>query len=127
MSGVFEDIDESSERDVRLFWKLIRRLKPRSSRTYYVSENNGEQFGDPPISQIFIMPKKIQTIIPTSSLQLKSAKVNSNALPAHQMIVSQEVLRPSTKYKPSFVISNAEKRLVSISFKTIILFIVVYI
>lgn len=48
MSGVFEDIDESSERDVRLFWKLIRRLKPRSSRTYYVSENNGEQFGDPP-------------------------------------------------------------------------------
>ncbi|XP_062576621.1 uncharacterized protein LOC134238510 [Saccostrea cucullata] len=48
MSSVFKDIDESSECDVRLFWKLIRRLKPRSSRTYPVIEYNDEQFDDPP-------------------------------------------------------------------------------
>lgn len=49
MSGVFKDIDESSECDARLFWKLIRRLKPRSSHTYHVFVYNDEQFDVPPV------------------------------------------------------------------------------
>lgn len=34
MTKAFKDIDEASECDVRLFWKLIKRQRPRSSRSY---------------------------------------------------------------------------------------------
>lgn len=32
MTKVFKDIDEAAECDVWLFWKLIKRQRPRSSR-----------------------------------------------------------------------------------------------
>lgn len=107
MSGVFKDIDELSECDVRLFWKLFRRFLPHLSchcvQWLTVWWPLWCFFC---ICKAFILPKKIQIIIQTSSLQLKSATVNSNALQAHQMIVSQEVLRPSIQT----IIRNIKRR-----------------
>ena len=48
MSDVFKDIDEASECDIRLFWKLIRQQKPRTSRIYPAIEHKGKLFEDPP-------------------------------------------------------------------------------
>ena len=34
MRKVYSDIDEAAEVDVRLFWKLTKRRKPRTTRIY---------------------------------------------------------------------------------------------
>ena len=48
MSDVFKDIDKASECDIRLFWKLIRQQKPRTSRIYPAIEHKGKLFEGPP-------------------------------------------------------------------------------
>lgn len=53
------------------------------------------------------MQKKIPIITQTSSLQLKNGTVKSNVLPAHQMVVFQEVQRPSTTYIRNLELRNA--------------------
>ena len=34
MYSVYQDIDTAADCDIRLFWRLIKRQKPRSSRLY---------------------------------------------------------------------------------------------
>lgn len=53
------------------------------------------------------MQKKIPIITQTSSLQLKNGTVESNVLPAHQMVVFQDVQRPSTTYICNLKLRNA--------------------
>ena len=48
MSDVFKDIDEASECDIRLFWKLIRQQKPRTSCIYPAIKHKGKLFEGPP-------------------------------------------------------------------------------
>ncbi|KAK3084049.1 hypothetical protein FSP39_007309 [Pinctada imbricata] len=44
----FRDIDEAAECDVRLFWKLIHKQKPRSSRHYpEIVDKHGNSYNDP--------------------------------------------------------------------------------
>lgn len=43
----FKDIDEAAECDVRLFWKLIKRQRPRSSRVCPEIEIGTVTFSDP--------------------------------------------------------------------------------
>ena len=34
LQSVYREIDEAAELDLRLFWKLVKRRRPRSSRIY---------------------------------------------------------------------------------------------
>lgn len=47
MTKVFKDIDEASECDVRLFWRLIKRQRPRSSRIYSEIETENVSYSNP--------------------------------------------------------------------------------
>ena len=47
ISNAFRDIDEASECDVRLLWKLMKRLRPRNVRTYPVIDFEGRSYDDP--------------------------------------------------------------------------------
>lgn len=82
-------------------------------RSYPVIENIHKEFDDPwcflRICNAFLstMPKKIPIITQTSSQQLKNGTVKSNVLPAHQMVVFQDVHRPSTTYIRNLELRNA--------------------
>jgi hypothetical protein len=47
MTSVFRDIDEASECDVRLFWTLIKRQRPRRSRIYQEIESESITHSNP--------------------------------------------------------------------------------
>ena len=48
MRDVYRDIDEAAECDVRLFWRLVKGRKPRTSRTYpEMIDKNGKSCIDP--------------------------------------------------------------------------------
>lgn len=41
MCNVFKEIDEAAEIDIRLFWRLTKRRKPRTSRIYPEIQDEG--------------------------------------------------------------------------------------
>ena len=47
MTSVFHDIDQASECDVRLFWKLVKRQRPRNTRFYQEIEIDGRLVDNP--------------------------------------------------------------------------------
>ena len=48
MYSVYQDIDTAAECDIRLFWRLIKRQKPRSSRLYpEIRDDAGNIYNDP--------------------------------------------------------------------------------
>lgn len=47
MTEVFRDIDQASECDLRLFWKLIKRQRPRNLSSYPEMEFNGILYDNP--------------------------------------------------------------------------------
>ena len=48
MYSVYQDIDTAAECDIRLFWRLIKRQKPRSSRLYpAIRDDAGNIYNDP--------------------------------------------------------------------------------
>ena len=49
MRDVYRDIDEAADCDIRLFWKLTKRQRPKASRTYpEIKCDNGVVYRDPP-------------------------------------------------------------------------------
>ena len=48
MRETYRDIDEAAECDIRLFWRLTKRKKPRSTRIYpEIVDNSGNSHRDP--------------------------------------------------------------------------------
>lgn len=48
LQSVYREIDETAELDLRLFWKLVKRRWPRSSRLYpEICDADGETRSDP--------------------------------------------------------------------------------
>jgi hypothetical protein len=47
MASVFQDIDEASECDIRLFWKLVKQQRPKNTRLYTEVELDGKLMDDP--------------------------------------------------------------------------------
>ena len=48
MRKVYSDIDKAAEANIRLFWKLTKRRKPRTSRVYpEICDENGVTHTDP--------------------------------------------------------------------------------
>lgn len=54
MASVFQDIDEASECDIRLFWKLVKQQKPKTTKMYTEIESDGNLIDDP-ISQTVLL------------------------------------------------------------------------
>lgn len=48
MCDVYKEIDEAAEVDIRLFWRLTKRRKPRTSRIYpEIQDEGGTTHTDP--------------------------------------------------------------------------------
>ena len=47
MKDVYQDLDSAAECDIRLFWKLVKKQKKRTSRTYPEIHENGNVYDDP--------------------------------------------------------------------------------
>uniref|UniRef100_A0A8W8LUB3 WSC domain-containing protein n=1 Tax=Magallana gigas TaxID=29159 RepID=A0A8W8LUB3_MAGGI len=57
MKGVYRDLDTAAECDIRLFWKLVKKQKKRTSRTYpEIHGDDGAIFKDPEgVAEAFAM------------------------------------------------------------------------
>jgi hypothetical protein len=57
MKSVYQNIDKAAECDIKLFWKLIKRQKKRTSRTYSViHDNKGTIYNDPSgVAEAFVL------------------------------------------------------------------------
>lgn len=55
MSKVYTDINKAAKVDLRLFWKLTKRIKPKTSRLYSeITDSTGKKNTDPEgIAKVF--------------------------------------------------------------------------
>lgn len=106
MTEVFRDIDQASECDLRLFWKLIKRQRPRNLSSYPEMEFNGILYDNPDeITKCFAChfqniynPVNCNNSTTISFTSSKSPMRVSKTVPDQIMIIYQEGISLEKKY-----------------------------